>query len=233
MWGWLICFAVTTLLTWTSFICLNGHKLPFSLSPTYNPRCQRPTNGFVVVQSLSPLLISANILFLMSQTKSSLLNGVGKIVQKKVLEAVTQTGVSQSVASRLAAAASRNGQQCRFRSTKTQGAGQSSRTSPPGDCGARAGQTRIGPDQPHTTYGTAGPRLRLENSSFYNLTSFHPIWKPFATWYVSARAKSSQQKVFQFLVSGQFARLKITEFPRWFVYVSYIYQHWKSKLRKI
>lgn len=45
----------------------------------------------------------------MYSDKSSLLNGVGKIVQKKVLEAVTQTGVSQSVASRLAAAASRAG----------------------------------------------------------------------------------------------------------------------------
>ena len=75
--------------TWTAFSCLNGHKLPFSLSPTYNPCCQRSMNGFVVVQLLSPLLISANILFLTFQTKISLLNGVGKIVQKKVLEAVT------------------------------------------------------------------------------------------------------------------------------------------------
>ena len=37
-------------------------------------------NGFVVVQLLSPLLISANIFFLMFQTKISLLNGAGKIV---------------------------------------------------------------------------------------------------------------------------------------------------------
>ena len=51
--------------------------------------------------------------------------------------------------------------------------------------------------------------------------------------YVSAKAESSQQKVFQFLVSGQFAQLKITESPRRFVYVSYIYQHWKLKLRKL
>ena len=51
--------------------------------------------------------------------------------------------------------------------------------------------------------------------------------------YVSARAESSQQKVFQFLVSGQFARLKITESLRRFVYVSCIYQHWILKLRKI